>query len=323
MESFVNNYLENNKSNSKSTKTTFITNIKRLEKFLKTPFNEWNKDTFKNSNTILDNLINDYSNNTNILNILTIIRYLEYKKVKGDLVEDYKDFLNELINERNNTDNKQELKEGEKTNWIQYTELKNKVEEKAQEYLNKKKAYSDYRNFLILSLFSLQPPTRTGNYLNMKYKTKNKRDIEKLSKKFNYVSPDGEGKWKFIFNNYKTSKYLGKIVLKVSNETLNKLITKWFNDYNIKKKDFLNNVSGKPITQTNFTNAQKSISKKLLGKELTTNLFRHIFLTWFLSNNPSIEEKQKIAEIIGQKYKVSRMELYERRNDNGKNITEL
>ena len=322
MEEFIKYYLNINNSKSLSTKKTFITNIKRLEKFLKTKFEDWNINTFKNVNTIVDNLINDYSNNTNILNLLTIIRFIEYKKYKGDLLEDYRDFLNELVEDRNNNDNKQEIKEKEKTNWINYDKLKNKVEEKAQEYLNNKKAYSDYRNFLILSLFTLQPPARTGNYLNMKYKEKKTRDIEKLNKKYNYICLDGEDTWKFIFNDYKTSKYIGKVVLKVNNIILNKLITKWFNDYNIKKKDFLNNVNGKPISQTNFTNAQKSITKKILGKELTTNLFRHIFLTHFLSSNPSIEEKQKIAKIIGQKYKVSRMELYERRNEDGNNITE-
>ena len=321
METFVNNYLDNNKSKSKSTKTTFITNIKRLEKFLKTNFDEWNNNTFKNVDTILDNLLEDYSNNTNILNILTIIRYLEYKKVKGNLVEEYKEVLNELVDERNNNDNKQILKDNEKDNWIHYEELKNKVEEKAEEYLSRKKAYSDFRNFLILALFTLQPPTRIGNYLNMKYKVKTKREVDRLNKKYNYITPDQNGKWKMIFNNYKTSKYLGKVILKVDNDILNNLITKWFNDYNKSRKVFLNNVSGKPISQTNFTNAQKSISKKIIGKELTTNLFRHIYLTWFLSKNPSIEEKQKIAQLVGQKYKVSRMELYERRED-GNNITE-
>ena len=34
-----------------------------------------------------------------------------------------------------------------------------------------------------------------------------------------------------------------------------------------------------------------------------------------------IQEKEKIANLIGQTYKPSRMELYERRNDNGKNVS--
>lgn len=326
MENFVNNYLDNNGSKSKSTKTTFITSINRLQKFLKTPFKDWTQNTFTNTNTILDNLIKDYSVNTIIQTLLAIIRFLEYKNGKTDLIQKYKDGLNELIQERNKYDNQQILKENEKDNWIQYNELKTLVEDKAPEYLDRKKALSDFRNFLILSLFTLQPPTRIGNFLNMRLKKEGgKRGVQSLSKKYNYITKDGN-KWKMIFNNYKTSKYLGKIIHNVENPILNQLITKWFSDYNTSngynknKQEFMVNVSGKPMTQTGFTNAQKSITKKLLGKELTTNLFRHIFLTYFLSTNPSIEEKQKVAQMVGQKYRVSRMELYERRED-GDNIT--
>jgi hypothetical protein len=321
MDNFINSYLDNNGSKSSSTKTTFITSIKRLEKFLKTPFTEWNVNTFKNTKTIIDNLINDYSLNTIIQTVLLIIRYLEYKKSNIKLIQEYKDTLNELIQERNNNDNKQMLKNNEKENWIQYNELKKTVEDNAPEYINKKKSFSDFRNFLILSLFTLQPPTRIGNYLSMRYKNGGKRDAQSLNKKYNYITPIENGKWKMIFNNYKTSKYLGKIIHNIENPILNQLITKWFDEYNTNKKEFMVNVSGKPISQTNFTNAQKSISKKILGKELSTNLFRHIFLTYFLSTNPSIEEKQKVAQMVGQKYKVSRMELYERRNQEGDNIT--
>ena len=118
-----------------------------------------------------------------------------------------------------------------------------------------------------------------------------------------------------IWNNYKTAKYIGKINYTIDNDILNKLIDKWFSEYNKKGEWFLINYSGIPMTQTNFTNGQMSISKKLLDKQLTTNDFRHIFLTWFLNKEPrpTIDEKIKMGEIIGQKYKPTRMELYERR----------
>ena len=42
-------------------------------------------------------------------------------------------------------------------------------------------------------------------------------------------------------------------------------------------------------------------------------MFRRIFFTYFLSTNPSVEEKQKILRISGQNYKPSQVEKYDRK----------
>lgn len=320
MDTFIQNYKDNNGTKSKHTETTLKSSLKRVEKATGKEFSNWDIDMFKNPSEILDKMLDEYTLNTIILSFLAIIRYLEYKKAGESIITDYKDTLNELVGERQKQEYKQTGDESEKINWIPYQELKQKVLESAPEYLEKQKAFTDYRNFLILALYVLQPPTRIGNYLDMKIKdrAKHKIDIEKLPAKYNYVYNTGtpeNPKYKFIFNVYKTAKYLGKVENSVEDDTLNKLIHKWLTKYNTKiDTPFLKNANGKAFTQSNFTNAQSSITKKILKRPLTTNDFRHIYLTWFLSTNPSIEEKQRIANIIGQKYKPSRMELYERRD---------
>ena len=320
MDTFVDDYKSKNGTKSKHTEQTLKTSIKRIEKATDTKFDNWTLDTFKSASEILDKMLDSYTLNTIILTFLAIIRYLEYKKAPEGKLTDFRDTLNELVAERQGEEYKQEGGAAEMSNWIPYEQLRQKVLDKAPDYLVKQKAYTDYRNFLILALYTLQPPTRIGNYLDMRVKdqTRLKKEIDKLPAKYNYVYNTGTAeapKYKFIFNTYKTAKYIGKVSHTVEDETLNKLLNKWLTKYNIKiDAPFLQNANGKTFTQSNFTNAQNSITKKILDKELTTNDFRHIYLTWFLSRNPSIEEKQKIAQIIGQKYKPSRMELYERRD---------
>ena len=73
------------------------------------------------------------------------------------------------------------------------------------------------------------------------------------------------------------------------------------------------NASGKPMNQSNFTNAQSSITRKLFNKKITNNQFRRIFFTHFLSTNPSVEEKQNVLRISGQNYKPSMVEKYDRK----------
>lgn len=315
MDEFLESYVAKNGSKSSSTKTTLKTSIKRLEKIIRLPFEEWTKSTFKNYNEIVNILIEDYSVNTIILTILAIIRFLEYKEADEKEIDNYKGVLNDLVQERKKTEHSQEITAEEKANWITYPQLKKRVEKLGENYLKPigKKAFSKMRNFVILALYSLQPPTRIGNYLDMKIRNNCKRDIKSLNKKHNYICKQPDGKYKMVFNKYKTSKYLGKIVHVIENEMLNKLLDKYITQY-VKGDVLFTNANGKPITQPNFTQAQQSVSKNLLGKTLTTNDFRHIFLSWFQSQNPSIEEKEKIATLIGQTYKPSRMELYAKKD---------
>ena len=96
----------------------------------------------------------------------------------------------------------------------------------------------------------------------------------------------------------------------------------YFNEYNNDKKNpnFLINVNGKEMSQENITNSQRSTTKKLLGKSISNNLFRHIFLTYFTELNPSINEKIRIGELIGQKYKPTQMEKYRRIKPTPENV---
>lgn len=316
MDEIIEDYLNNNGSKSASTKQTLLTGLKRLEKILEKPFEKIRISDFKNAEKMVDKITDMYSLNTTIGTILSINRYLLFKKANLKLIGQYREILNELIQERNNGQGKQEFKEGEKENWMDYEELKNQVEEKAAEYLDNKKSFTDFRNFLILSLFTLIPPARVGNYLNMIKKNGDnmKKKLSSLNKKFNYIVKK-DNSYSLVFNQYKTAKILGKVIYEIENEILTDLLDKYFEDYNKdeKNKYFMINASGKPMTQTNFTNAQSSITKKLFDKKITNNMFRRIFFTHFLSTNPSVEEKQKILRISGQNYKPSQVEKYDRK----------
>lgn len=302
MDKFIEYY---NRDNNKSDNTikTFKQSIKRIEKILKKPFDKWNKKILTPSIT------NDVANISSKIQILTTLnRYYEYNKWDN---KNIKKELNKYVLERTKKDKSQEKTDKEKENWIDYDELYDKVLKYAEEYKKGDKIFSRYRNFLMLCLFVLQPPARISNYLNMLYKIEKKRDVMNLQKKYNYITKI-DNKYKFVFNNYKTSKYLGQQVNIVENETLNKLLDVWFNYYNTDKKYFLINYNGESINQSNFSNGLKSITKKLFNKDITLNMLRHIFLTNYMSKKHSIKEKEMLTRQMGQKYLSSRAELYVR-----------
>jgi len=324
MDTFINQYINQNQTKSTHTIISFKQNIKRLESIVKLQLNEWDKDTFKNSSMITNELIDKYSLNTIISTLLVLINWIKYfMSINNEiniksLLTDYNDLLNELVIMRNEKDEKQEAGPDELDNWINYDDLLKKVEAEALNYLNTKKSFSSYRNFLLLCLFVLQVPARCGNYLNMKYielgtNTGSKKPTS-YDKKFNYIYKKDDS-YHFVMNNYKTVKYIGQVDIIVKSPLLNKLISRWFEYYNKDKKIFITNVDLSPISQTGFTNGLKSISERLLNVTLSVNNLRHIYLTgWLGGGVRSIDEKKEVAKLMGQTYKTSRMELYQRNN---------
>lgn len=313
MDGFIDNYMSKNGSKSKSTETTMRGNMKRLEKVLGVDVEDMSVNNFKNSEKVLDKLIENYSLASVISTVNGVIAFLRFLKAPDGVVEDYVEITKDLAEERKNVSHTQEKSELEKENWIDYSELKPKVEEAVDSVLERKVPPTVFRNIMIVALLTLQPPARLGNYLDMVYKdgSKMKRKAESLKKDRNYVIED-DGKFKFVFNKYKTAKSVGQVVSEVDDERLNKLLSKWFSQYNPAKKDFLVNANGSKISQENVSNSIRSGTKRITGKELTLNALRHIYLTHFTASNPSIEEKEEVARLVGQTYKPSRMELYAR-----------
>lgn len=313
MDGFIDAYMSKNGSKSKSTETTMRGNMKRLEKVLGVDVEDMSVNNFKNSEKVLDKLIENYSLASVISTVNGVIAFLRYLKAPDTVIEDYVEITKDLAEERKNVSHTQEKSDLEKENWIDYDELKPKVEEAVDGVLERKVPPTVFRNIMMVALLTLQPPARLGNYLDMVYKdgSKMKRKAESLKKDRNYII-ENDGKFKFVFNKYKTAKSVGQVVSEVKDERLNKLLSLWFQDYNTAKKDFLVNANGSKMSQEGASNAIRSGTKRITGKELTLNALRHIFLTHFTSSNPSIEEKTEVAALVGQTYKPSRMELYAR-----------
>ena len=107
MENFIEYYKENNGTTSKHTITAMKGNLRRIEKIMGDDLENLNVNDFKNVDNVIDELIENYSISTTVSTILAIISFLKYKQASENLIEDYKDILNELIQERNKDNNNQ------------------------------------------------------------------------------------------------------------------------------------------------------------------------------------------------------------------------
>lgn len=316
MDELVNSYMESNQSKSAYTRQSFITTLKRISKVLGKPIEEFQASDFSDPEELSHKLLNEYALATTILTMVgTKFLMKQFKNPPSEL-EAINEIIRQLSDERAKIQNSQEFTEKEEKYWMPFEEIERKVIDKSEDFLKKKQAFTQMRNFLMVALFSLQPPTRIGNYLDMHYREGSalKRGGTSLRKDRNYVIHDGDGKYTFIFNKYKTAKSVGQVKHQVQSDLLNALIHKWFTDYNTAKKLFLVTFEGNSMTQVGATGALLNGSKKFLGKPLTLNSYRHIFLTDYLKTNPTIEEKQDVLTLIGHKYRPATHEKYVRVN---------
>jgi hypothetical protein len=309
MEQFLNYYKTHSKAVSDYSLLNFINSVRRIVRMIELPANEWTINTFKDSQEFVCLLNAKYSYNTAILTINSLIYCLRCLNYTPKYISEYRDYLNDYIEIRDIHSHNNVLTEEQSKNWLEYTELKSKVIALNEYFLKGTHAFTKYRNYLILALYTLAYPVRLGNYIGMLHLKQNE-DPNSLPRTHNYIIRDREGYYTFVFNKYKTSKTIGQIIYKPEEIVLHRLIAKYFANYTKNQRLFLVNTQGKNMSQTNLSNALTSVSSKLLGKTLTLNTIRQIFITEFLKKEQTIKEKKRILKIIGQVYNPSSSELY-------------
>lgn len=320
-------YKMTNPDRSESTYSVMKFNIVRLEKITKLDINDLTIKDFENINETIKKF-SHYALNTQIQTVMGIKTFLKFKRAKENLIDKWNIELKSLCDETKIIIEKNIMTPKEEKNWIDYPILKEKIkyffeneffQELEKENLTDYTKYKWIRDFLLLCLYTELPPTRIGNYQFMKIRYEKKRLATSLDKKQNYLMINKDDSYELVFNKYKTSKYLGQIdhVIK-KNNILSKIIPKFLeirSKYVKNKKNltlFVNKINN-DMTQTNITDTLKFITRKIVDKELSVNLLRHIFVSDFLTHNHSIEHKKEIAFFMGQTYEATMMEKYNKK----------
>ena len=206
----------------------------------------------------------------------------------------------------------------QKENWItqdQVIEIYKKIENDISHFSQKKKLteneYKELLAFVILSLYTLQPPRRNLDYQYMVIVKKYNPDMDQ---KFNYLDLDNN---MFHFNNYKTQKTYKTQSIPI-NEELQKVIKMYLQFHphkmEIKKKTsivpFLVNYQGEPFESKNVITR---ILNKIFDKKIGVSMLRNIYLTDKYSSN--LKDLKDDAEDIIEYLVISDYKKYCCRNN--------
>lgn len=207
---------------------------------------------------------------------------------RSQMIDDIQHY-NSLIRE-------QKKSESQNDAWISQNEVQRIHEELKNQvlYLMRKPEWTKqeremYQNYLILSLYVLNPPRRL-EYIDMKLNhIPNKEEEKKGNIDYNYIKAR-----KFYFCKYKTSQKYGEQVVNI-NPRLYTIIRKW-KMMNPRQEWLLSSYDGKKLTAPQITQRLN----KIFGKKISVNMLRHIFITEnVLKNLPALRELDETAREMG------------------------
>lgn len=140
------------------------------------------------------------------------------------------------------------------------------------------------QNFVILSVYTLIPPRRIADYINMKIRNADREKDNYIDKKY------------LVFNDFKTSKFYQTQKVEIPN-SLRTILTKWMK-VNLEGDYLIVDTNGRPMSQP-----QLSIRlNKIFGpteKIISVNMLRHSYLTSQYKDIPSLARLEKTAEEMG------------------------
>jgi len=260
-----------------SSKQLYVKNILKLN----------DNKTIKNLNFLknhenIDKKLEKYKPNTQrsyIISIVSLLKCLNDNKFKKTL--DY--YYNKMMEYNKVLKTQNEMTENEKENWISQEEIHDKYNEikKDVENINSRNISIDQYNklldYMLLSLYVLNPPRRNKDYQIMKVIKSYNKDLPNEN---NYLDMSNR---KFIFNNYKTNKTYQQQIIDINDELKNVIIL-YLKYHPLKKEmknknfmiDFLVYYNG-----SNFKNVNDITRRlnKIFGKNIGVSMIRKIYLT--------------------------------------------
>ena len=249
------------------------------------------KDDFLENKEKIFSYVEPFSSKKRKTILASLVVYFDDKTDNDeakDLLDRFRQMMLKDISKANDEDEKQELTDKQKENWLPwsriqkvYDDLKEEVKPlwKKDEPL-KKSAFMRLQDFVMLSCLLLIPPRRSLDWTDFKL-----RNVDKT--KDNYM--DGN---KLVFNSYKTKKWYGKQTVDISKNPLKKILTDW-SKINNSDYLFLDTTLKQPLNATKMTIRLYN----LFDKKISINMLRHIYISEkVLPNVPKLKEMLQTAE---------------------------
>ena len=283
------------KSITESSKRLYCSNLKRLNG------GEPIKDfKFLNNSEKIADTIKDAKLNTQRNYYIVICSVLGELKKNNKKYEKLYNTYYKILTTLNVTLKDQTAKtDTEKENWLSPEAIQNKLTAKMEilKEINKKRKinkeqYDKLLDLIILGLYTLQPPRRNIDYLNM-FVINNAYNAEGHGTEKNYLDLVSKN---FVLNNYKTAGTYKTQIVPINDELFN-IIKLYIKFRGLKESNipFLVDYEEKPMLESNALTAK--LNNIFDGHKIGSSMLRKMYLTNKYSD--VIDEMKKDAENMG------------------------
>ena len=259
--------------------------IERLKKISKSGDFDELIGNLSNFTPIIEKLLDKYTLNT-VIEICNTIKAI-FKFYKCDSY-----FLYKFVDEYNNL---LDLKEN-KDMYSKYSifELKEKVRRAMEDFNNKDFCFTYFRNFLMISLFLFELPLKLINWTRIKLVHADYDLLEEFDDYSIYLVIQQQECY-FIFNKLYNG-FKGQYIHKIKDRDIHRLLIKYVLKLSTNREHFVTNKSGKPITETNLSNAITNFTRDFFGKSISLNNLRIQYKTYvtILESVDDIDIKKKL-----------------------------
>ena len=146
-----------------------------------------------------------------------------------------------------------------------------------------------YQRYLVCALYAHYPPLRGQDYYNTKF-VRNEEDSERLCDENVYDVRTGT----LYVRHHKPEDVLGTKVL-VMPPVIEKICSVW-STINEGPNLIVNTKNGKLLTQQAFTGL---LNRIFAPHKVSSSMLRKIYISSFLNNKPTVEERKALAKIMG------------------------
>lgn len=308
------------RASSKLSETTLKNYVARLRFIEKTYGMPIDAIDLRNTRDVIKRLEKRGSSQESMRAYITaILKYMRLMLDEPQAEEEYALYHRKISESVKEENMKNEMSEKEEENYMPYETIRTKFIEWFD--ANKSKPDFNWNDALFVGNFLLlKAPVRLGNWRDMKViyidKSNTKTKLSELSEEYNYlliINNKMLFEFIYVFNNYKTSSFLGDINVVVEDERLKEMLLNVA--LPIDDGDFINN-----FQQSVQSNKLKRLTKRILGVELSIDAVRHAFISDLYDNKRvNAIERRDILTLFGHRYEPSTADLYYKRTKNDKN----